>query len=1063
MATTVTAIAAAIFGVSVVASGEGSVGFVPGLGASPSVSVDFFPDVAVVGGASAKSRVRLRKDWNTNHAGGFDSVRVVPTVAMNAWPDGDYGLVRKLVTAELGDTTQVDIATLDPNDPSRAFVVGEAVDGETDVHDAVAEASKSMQHLVAMLDAKARKSPALVVVDRDASISPLGDDFTHAHVGRPEEFDSLLLSFLYKGPKKWDVLWCDKGQAGVSASAARTPALRMTNKNWVGDYDVYRWTGEDGMGGSGLYAVSGTFLKNLPTALRKNQFADANEWLARLCRSGDATCFSYLERKTEGSQGKLAARLGGVSQQGLFTQILWRDTTVHVGGASEASLGALMVGGESAGEGKALESFTVGSATELGKKRRPRAKTTKTTSAKASSAKTTSSKASRAKTSSSKASSAKTSSSKKHYLGKSEGAAKVVTLVHDASDDVLGTAKPASKHAKIVGHHERKEARAADLLHTLAPKGKRAKETTAAKATAKATAAKVTPKATANGSKLTKKKVVDEDDVDAMLDWWSDVPETPMGSAKSATAHPAQSSSTSSRSTGSRRASRNKTHKHDTTTVVEDAEVDAALDDALDAASASFLAKSETPVPSSQQASHRKSVRASHTQTRDSVTPSSETVASVPLSVPRGIETSPVLEREGDSFADDQQTRERTRLVSESVAKGDARDMRAASRMTDAAADLNAEGGVAFVGEGAITLHTISPEEALKHVSRVHHKEEVEAAEAAAELAKQEADVETARAKSEASDAVDRGTELLDAADESYADIVDESYADIVGERDLSWRSAVGEREAGDADEEEEEEPKEEEDDDKTYEDNAEVDYEEEEVSANAKPASRTFSKSLAKPIARSSIKSSSRSSTESKASTESKTSTESSAKSSGSSRHISRPPTLKRSPHATDVHAKHSSGSAAKTPVHLHAGSSSTGHHSERSTLGSKGETVGDTVALSPRAEARVVAKAAEARAEVAPAVQIEVANGGAWRSAFTEAQNQVAYATRNKAVFEPTTGPNAASLGATYDSSFRNLYGQLGEAELAALVAAADSSLDDFGPGSRPLAGDTEAPARY
>ena len=31
-------------------------------------------------------------------------------------------------------------------------------------------------------------------------------------------------------------------------------------------------------------------------------------------------------------------------------------------------------------------------------------------------------------------------------------------------------------------------------------------------------------------------------------------------------------------------------------------------------------------------------------------------------------------------------------------------------------------------------LHTISPEEALKHVSRVHHREEVEAAEAAADL-----------------------------------------------------------------------------------------------------------------------------------------------------------------------------------------------------------------------------------------------------------------------------------------------------------------------------------------
>ena len=141
---------------------------------------------------------------------------------MRAWPDGDYPLVRQLVDAELGASAEkVPIVDLD-DDKTQARVLTEAEANGEDVDAAAEKTSLSAQHLVAMLDAKSRDAPALVVADRDASISALGGAFAHAHVGRPEEFDSVLLSFLYKGPKTWDVLWCDKGAGGVSLAAAET-------------------------------------------------------------------------------------------------------------------------------------------------------------------------------------------------------------------------------------------------------------------------------------------------------------------------------------------------------------------------------------------------------------------------------------------------------------------------------------------------------------------------------------------------------------------------------------------------------------------------------------------------------------------------------------------------------------------------------------------------------------------------------------------------------------------------------------------------------------------------
>ena len=55
-------------------------------------------------------------------------------------------------------------------------------------------AAHAVQHLRAYLDARELKAQALIVADEDASISALGDGFDRAHMGRPEEFDSFLLS-----------------------------------------------------------------------------------------------------------------------------------------------------------------------------------------------------------------------------------------------------------------------------------------------------------------------------------------------------------------------------------------------------------------------------------------------------------------------------------------------------------------------------------------------------------------------------------------------------------------------------------------------------------------------------------------------------------------------------------------------------------------------------------------------------------------------------------------------------------------------------------------------------
>ena len=979
-ATTATAIAAATIGLSVVArDARAPLG---GLGA---VDASFFPDVAVVGGAGSAARARVKADWNANHAGGFEAVRVVPTLDARAWPDGDYPTLRRLIDAELGASAEkVSIIDLD-DDGARARVLAEAeADGE-DVDAAAEAASRSAQHLVAMLDARSRDAPALVVADRDASISALGGAFAHAHVGRPEEFDSVLLSFLYKGPKTWDVLWCDKGAGGVAEAAAERPALTMRNEKWVGDYDVFRWTGENGMRGSGLYVVSQRFLRALPKRLEKSgDFSEVASFLAGACaEGGDAACFSYLERRTARSGAKMAA-LGTVDASRVASRrvnISWRDTVVTAAAAKAkrpASLGALMVGGERAGDAETLE--TRHGATALGR------------------------------------------------------AAPVVAFDDDEDWDDLAKPKDLDSKAvkelvakgrdaqpKAVSEKTRKSSKDAsdEDAFELAPKSSKSSKPSSTSSSSSSTRASSTPpprttskysstsskRPSSTASKHRSSKSSSKDstkdadvDVDSMLDWWSDLPSaTRDAGVKKAredddgAPHARRGESASSRDD---------------------------LSDALDDAASSFLSGTKHTNPrrpsaeATEAAPARKSTSATATAT--------------------AIQASPVLEREGDLLPDDPETLARRREASREASEGDERDMRASAQMTDAGADARAESG-RWREEKPITLHTISPEEALKYVSRVHHKEEVEAAEAAAELARQEAEQKSLREDEKAR------------VDDSYLAAVEDAYDDITGDRDArrSW-SAVGSREESRRSASASERDV----DDGDYATTGSGDYEalasdyDGHKSAGVpNPEDYDEDERLASALAE--LTGAHRSSSKTKTKTK---------------KLSSRPPTLKKSPHSVDVHAKHArhakhaARAAASSKQRAAARRSQS---SERSTLGrgdSKPAESAPAAAIGySRAQARAAAaKAAEAQS-AAPAAPAERLAGGAWRSAFTETQDQVSYASRARKVFDgsasasfdvPNSGPGAASLGAA------RRVGAMNEAELAALVEAADGALDDFGP---------------
>jgi hypothetical protein len=145
---------------------------------------------------------------------------------MGRWPKTkDFDTITSLIEEQLDGAPPVHYAEVVENGHSVAVREGQEK-----------YAAYSLQHLQAYLEARRADSPALIVADHGSSISALGEEFSYSHMGRPEEFDSFILSFLYKGPRKWDVLFCDKGQAGATAEAIARPLLSFSNHKWVGNY-----------------------------------------------------------------------------------------------------------------------------------------------------------------------------------------------------------------------------------------------------------------------------------------------------------------------------------------------------------------------------------------------------------------------------------------------------------------------------------------------------------------------------------------------------------------------------------------------------------------------------------------------------------------------------------------------------------------------------------------------------------------------------------------------------------------------------------------------------------
>ena len=273
-----------------------------------------------------------------------------------------------------------------------------------------------------------------------------------------------------------------------------------------------------------------------------------------------------------------------------------------------------------------------------------------------------------------------------------------------------------------------------------------------------------------SSSKSSSSTSPEEEDVDSLLDWWSD---DVAGAGSSDAPEPARKShSTHHRHASSRRrGSGNRTHKHKPS--ADDGDEDeerssrsasSALDLALDAATDALEGAHE-----------------SHSDDRrdDSDDNSRDVSSGSRASTPRDIEPSPVLDVEDEAAREEMAAR--AREVSEREARREKRDMARASHATDSEADAQAESRHRG-GAGSIVLHTISPEEALKHVSRVHHREEVEAAEAAADLEAREREEREEEERARVADAAARGSDLMDAADDAYDDLVGSGVNDVAND-----------------------------------------------------------------------------------------------------------------------------------------------------------------------------------------------------------------------------------------------------------------------------------------
>ena len=258
-----------------------------------------FPMVRALVAPGEESALKVvENNWEAYHRNGRDALVPLYLPDVSLWPDGGgFAELSAVIGGEsdLREGTVINYLRMVDLKHARAdlgYEPDEHHARQKVVPAALAEgaetfASASLGHLAAWLEARKLRRESLIVNDWKTLIAN--------HMGPPEDFDAFVMSFLTKGPRKWDVLFLDRGERGVTERDLKKPAATFANDAWDDKYVVYK-NRAAGVAGASFYVVSASFLEKVPALLREFEFTAVDGWLSVLCRDGRLDCFSHMRK-----------------------------------------------------------------------------------------------------------------------------------------------------------------------------------------------------------------------------------------------------------------------------------------------------------------------------------------------------------------------------------------------------------------------------------------------------------------------------------------------------------------------------------------------------------------------------------------------------------------------------------------------------------------------------------------------------------------------------------------------------------------------------------------------
>lgn len=139
------------------------------------------------------------------------------------------------------------------------------------------------------------------------------DVYINFYCGFSFEFDFFILSFLFCGLKKWDVLFFDCGECGVNEDNLCYFEVLFSNKVWEKFYVFYKniatIVGE--ALSSNFYMVFKLFMDGIFVYLKVILFINVDWWINCLCENGDLECFLYnVENWYDGLTSERKVKMG---------------------------------------------------------------------------------------------------------------------------------------------------------------------------------------------------------------------------------------------------------------------------------------------------------------------------------------------------------------------------------------------------------------------------------------------------------------------------------------------------------------------------------------------------------------------------------------------------------------------------------------------------------------------------------------------------------------------------------------------------------------------------------